>query len=142
MSTQLIPFGGNTNTSVVKQGKYRVVHHQEGFAVEVVIETPDDIRSYPTSRAHPQLVEMVNRVKTASDGREGGPFYINEWHQVIVPVGDPVKYFYAGEYSQQIVLSLDGVEFSGRPHDDTGNLLKPGDQIGRASCRERVSSPV
>jgi hypothetical protein len=132
MSTQPIPFGGNASTSVVKQGKYRVVHHKEGFAIEVVIETPDNIRSYPTSRAHPLLVEMVNRVKVASDGREGGPFYINEWHQVIVPVGDPVKYFFAGEYHQQIVLSLDGVEFSGRPHDDTGNLLKPGDPwIGR-----------
>jgi hypothetical protein len=127
MSTQLIPFGGNTNTSVVKQGKYRVVRHKDGFAVEVVIETPDDIRSYPTSREHPQLVEMVNQVKIAADGREGGQFYINEWHQVIVPAGNPVKYFYAGEYLHHIILALDGVEFSGRPHDDTGNLLKPGD---------------
>ena len=127
MSYPLIPFGGNTTTSVVKQGKYRVVHHREGFAVEVVIETPDDIRSFPTSREHPQLIEMVNQLKTGSEGREGGPFYINEWHQVIVPVGDPVKYYYAGEYPHPIILSLDGVEFSGRPHDDNGNLLKPGD---------------
>jgi len=51
----------------------------------------------------------------------------NEWQQVIVPVGNPVQYFYAGEYLDHIVLALDGVEFSGRPHDDTGNLLKPGD---------------
>lgn len=132
MNTQLIPFGGNTTTSVVKQGKYRVVRHKDGFAVEVVIETPDDIRSYPTSRAHPELVEMVNKVKVASDGREGGQFYINEWQQVIVPVGDPVNYYYAGEYPHHIVLALDGIEFSGRPHDDAGNLLKPGDAwIGR-----------
>jgi len=132
MTDLLIPFGGNTTTSVVKQGKYRVVHQRDGFAVEVVIETPDDIRSYPTNREHPQLVEMVNKVKLASEGREGGPFYVNEWHQVIVPVGDPVKYYYAGEYPNPIVLALDGVEFSGRPHDDAGNLLKPGDPwVGR-----------
>ena len=132
MSNQLIPFEGNTNTSVVKQGKYRVVHARHGFAVEVVVETPDSVRSYPTSREHPELIAMVNKVKRNSAGRDGGPFYINEWHQVIVPVGDPVKYYYAGDYPHHIVLSLDGVEFSGRPHDDAGNLLKPGDPwIGR-----------
>lgn len=132
MSNELIPFGGNVNTSVVKQGKYRVVRHQDGFAVEVVIETSDSIRSYPTSREHPQLVEMVNKVKLTPDGREGGPFFINEWQQVIVPVGNPVKYYHAGDYPHHIGLALDGVEFSGRPHDDTGNLLKPGDPwIGR-----------
>jgi len=132
MKHELIPFGGNTTTTVVKQGKYRVIHHKGEFAIEVVIETPDDIRSYPTSREHPQLVEMVNKVKLAADGREGGSFYINEFCQVIVPSGDPVKYYYAGDYHQHIVLSLDGVEFSGRPHDESGNLLKPGDPwIGR-----------
>lgn len=127
MSNELIPFGGNTTTSVVKQGKYRVVHHSGGFAVEVVVETSDGERAYPTSREHPQLVEMVNKVKSASNGSDGGPFYINEWQQVVVPVGNPVKYFYAGEYPHHIVLALDGIEFSGRPHDDSGNLLKPGD---------------
>ena len=132
MNNQLIPFGGNTNTSVVKQGKYRVVRHNDGFAVEVVIETADSIKSYPTSREHPQLVEMVNKVKLTPNGREGGPFYINEWQQVIVPVGNPVKYYYAGDYPHHIVLALDGLEFSGRPHDDTGNLLRPGDPwVGR-----------
>src|SRR4051812_38787770 len=110
MTESLISFGGNTSTSVVRQGKYRVVHHAEGFAIEVVIETPDSIRSYPTSRAHPQLVAMVNKVKTGAEGREGGQFYINEWGQVIVPAGNPVKYFYAGEYLEPIVLALEGVE--------------------------------
>lgn len=132
MNNPLIPFGGNANTSVVKQGKYRVVRHNDGFAVEVVIETADSIKSYPTSREHPQLVEMVNKVKLTPNGREGGPFYINEWQQVIVPVGNPVKYYYAGDYPHHIVLALDGLEFSGRPHDDTGNLLRPGDPwVGR-----------
>jgi hypothetical protein len=127
MSNSLIPFGGNCATSVVKQAKYRVTHHNDGFAIEVVIETPDDIRSYPTSHEHPKLVEMVNKVKMDASGREGGPFYINEWQQVIVPAGDSAKYYYAGEYHSPIILKLDDEEFSGRPHDDTGNLLKPGD---------------
>jgi hypothetical protein len=132
MNSPLIPFEGNCNTSVVRQGKYRVVHHGDNFAVEVIIETPDGIRSYPTSRAHPLLVAMVNLVKLKATGVEGGQFYLNEWHQVVVPAGNPVRYFYAGEYPQPVVLTLDDVEFSGRPHDDTGNLLKPGDAwVGR-----------
>lgn len=132
MSNSLIPFGGNFNASVVRQGKYRVVHHKDSFAVEVIIETPDSIRSYPTSRAHPLLVGMVNRVKLEANGVEGGPFYVNEWHQVIVPAGNPARYFYAGEYTPPIILTLDDVKFSGRPHDDAGNLLKPGDAwVGR-----------
>ncbi len=126
MTHKLIPFGGNTTTSVVKQGKYRVAHHAGGFAIEVVIETPDDIRVYPSSRKHPELVEMVNKVKQAGSGQVGGQFYINEFCQVIVPVGEPVNYYYAGEYAHPIVLALDGQEFSGRPHDDEGNLLVPG----------------
>ncbi len=126
MSNTLIPFGGNTTTAVVRQGKYRVVHHRGGFAIEVVIETPDDRRAYPTSREHPELVAMVNRIKQAGDGQGGGQFYINEYCQVIVPAGNPVTYYYAGEYHQQIILALDGEEFSGRPHDEGGNLLAPG----------------
>lgn len=132
MNSPLISFLGNCNASVVRQGKYRVVHHHDSFAVEVIIETPDGIRSYPTSRAHPLLVDLVNQVKIQANGAEGGQFYINEWHQVIVPAGNPVRYFYAGEYPHPIVLSLENVEFSGRPHDDEGNLLKPGDAwVGR-----------
>ena len=128
MSQNLIKFGGNTATAVTKQGKYRVVHRRDGFAIEVVIETPDGIRSYPTSQEHPELIRMVNAVKVAAEGREGGQFYINESQQVIVPAGNPVKYFFAGEYRHHIVLKLDHIEFSGRPHDDQGNLLKPGDR--------------
>lgn len=127
MSSKLIRFGGNCGSSITKQGKYRVSHEPDGFSISVVIETPDGIRSYPSTDKHPALVEMVNNVKIEVHGTEGGQFYINEWKQVIVPAGNPVVHFYAGEYHPEVILGLDGEEFSGRPHDNEGNLLKPGD---------------
>jgi hypothetical protein len=123
----MIVFDGNCATTVVRQGKYRLVHHGDSLAVEVVIETPDGMRLYPASRGHPDLAAMVNGVKTKLGAAEGGQFYINEYRQVIVPAGNPVNYFFAGEYPADLILKLDDQEFSGRPHDDHGNLLKPGD---------------
>lgn len=127
MSSNPIKFGGNSGASITKQGKYRVSHDPDGFSISVVIETPDGIRCYPSTDKHPKLVELVNKVKVEIRGSEAGPFFINEWKQVIVPAGNPVEYYYAGEYHPEIILGLDGEEFSGRPHDNEGNLLKPGD---------------
>ena len=134
MSAPLIPFPGNTDTSVVKQGKYRTARGEDGqFTISVVIETDDGIRSYPSTSAHAELVRMVNGIKSATGAPEGGQFYINEWQQVIVPTAaEKDVFYYAGEYRAEIVLGLNGQEFSGRPHDDDGNLLKPGDVwVGR-----------
>jgi Phospholipase D-like domain at C-terminus of MIT len=134
MSAPLIRFTGNTDTSVVKQGKYRTARGEDGqFTVSVVIETDDGTRSYPSTSAHLELVRMVNGIKSATGVPEGGQFYINEWHQVIVPTAaEKDVFYYAGEYHSEIVLGLNGQDFSGRPHDDDGNLLKPGDAwIGR-----------
>ncbi len=134
MASPLIPFPGNADTSVVKQGKYRTARGEDGqFTISVVIETDDGVRSYPSTSSHPELVRMVNGIKSATGAPEGGQFYINEWHQVIVPTAaEKDVFYYAGEYRSEIVLGLNGQEFSGRPHDDDGNLLKPGDAwVGR-----------
>ncbi|MGH7229286.1 MAG: MIT C-terminal domain-containing protein [Nitrospiraceae bacterium] len=123
----MIRFEGNCSAGAVRQAKYRLKRHGEGFQVEAVIETPDGERLYPASRVHPELVVMVNPIKQEGGGGEGGQFYVNEFRQVIVPAGNPVEYYYAGDYPHDIILALDGQEFSGRPLDDQGNLLKPGD---------------
>lgn len=128
MEQNPVLFEGNCSTSVVRQAKYRVVSKGSSYAIEIVIETSDGLRLYPTAREHPGLVEMVNDIKRAKAGADGGQFYINEFRQVIVPAGEPLQYFMAGEYEHDIVLKLADREFNGRPHDDEGNLLKPGDE--------------
>lgn len=131
MDNQLTPYLWNHTTSVVKQGKYRISMKTGDPVIEVIIETPDDMRIYPAAKGHPELVTMVNSIKRKAGFHEGGQFSINEFRQVIVPatnsLGDgEVGYFYAGEYHQDIILRLDGEEFSGRPVDSSGQTLQPG----------------
>lgn len=132
MNPTLIPYLWNRSTSVVKQGKYRISMKSGDPVIEVVIETSDDMRIYPATSGHPELVTMVNSVKKAAGFHEGGQFSINEFRQVIVPatnsLGDgEVGYYYAGEYHQDIVLRLDQEEFSGRPADSSGRMMAPGE---------------
>jgi Phospholipase D-like domain at C-terminus of MIT len=124
----MIIFEGNCSTNITKQSKYTIKHHNGHYVVSVMIETPDGIRMYPATRDHEQLVAMINAIKEEVAGIKGGAFYINEHGQVIVPAGNPVKYYYAGEYHERIRLKMEdtGEEFSGRPHDEHENLLSPG----------------
>jgi hypothetical protein len=131
MMPELIEYLGNSTTSVAKQGKYRITMNGATPVVEVVIETMDDMRVYPASSAHPELVGMVNKVKQAAGFSPGGAFYINEFQQVIVPATDDstsdrqVRYYLAGEYRREIILELDGEQFTGRPIDSNGRPLRP-----------------
>lgn len=120
-------FEGNIASNVTKQGKYRVKHHGKGFTVSVIVETDDGVISYPSSSEHPELIRIVNYVKSFYGNAEAGSFYINEFGQVIVPAGEQLEYYYAGVYTRPIILSLDGEEFNGLPHDHEGNPLVPGD---------------
>ena len=111
--------------------KYRIQHFASKLAVTVTIRTDDGDQIYPATHEHPKLVKMVNGVKEEAGLQQGGIFIINEWRQVIVPVSaDPehefVQYHYAGEYHDDIVLKMEGSQFSGRPFDITGLPLKPG----------------
>jgi hypothetical protein len=46
---------------------------------------------------HPDLVRKVNDVKMAYGDITHGPFYINQYRQVLVPVGPDAEYYLAGE---------------------------------------------
>ncbi len=111
--------------------KYRIQHFDRKLAVTVMMRSDDGDQIYPATHDHPKLVKMVNGVKEEAGLQPGGIFIINEWRQVIVPVSDdhydaPVQYHYAGEYHDDIVLKMEGSEFSGRPFDSSGCPLKPG----------------
>ena len=79
-------------------------------------------RTILASDAHARLVDMVNTVKLEYNGREGGPFYINEYHHVLVPTGgDGVRF--AGEYDPTLEFEFEGALVTPRAPDD----LVPGD---------------
>src|SRR6185436_18992418 len=106
-------FPGNCPRNVSKDAKYGV-RGTDG-RVGLTYCTADDERWHMTTEAHRELADMVNDVKRTHGSGPNGPFYINEYKQVIVPVGDATKYYIAGTYSQPLQFEFDGRTISGEP---------------------------
>lgn len=98
--------------TVTAEGKVRL-EYQESRRVRVLLTTGD----------HPDLVKMVNKVKNEINFREGGQFYINEFHHVLVPDGQGGSCYYAGSYEEPLVFA-DG-DLTVGPEASSG--LQPGD---------------
>jgi hypothetical protein len=118
-------FPGNCPHNVSKDAKYSV-RGTDGH-IALIYSTSDGERWHMTTKAHPELAEMVNDVKTTQGKAVNGPFYINEYKQVIVPVGDEAQYYLAGTYDQPLQFEFEGKTISGEPLDLDGNPLRPGD---------------
>ena len=65
--------------------------------------------------------------KTAHGSGPNGPFYINEYKQVIVPVGDTAQYYLAGKYDIPLEFRFKGRTISGQPIGPDNQRLEPGD---------------
>ena len=72
------------------------------------------------------MVERSQRNQDSFQWRPGGPFYINEYKQVLVPVGEDAVYYYAGEYSASLTFEFEGQIISGEALDQDGKPLQPG----------------
>jgi len=118
-------FPGNCPRNVSKDAKYGV--RRTDGRVGLTYISGDDERWHMTTKEHPALAEMVNEVKTAHGTGPGGPFYINEYKQVIVPVGDAAQYYFAGTYDAPLLFEFEGKTISGEPLDLNGSPLRPGD---------------
>ena len=95
-----VAFKGNCPRNVNRDAKYSVRRHAGDWAVALTFETGEDeiVTLYNTE--HPELVEKVNQIKRETGNQEGGAFYINEYHQILVPVvaGDGSRYYLGGIY--------------------------------------------
>ena len=119
-------FRGNCPANVSKDAKYAVRSGKTGPVVALTYNTGDDERWYMTTEKHPELVSMVNAVKTAHGGAPNGSFYINEYKQVIVPVIGSSDYYLAPSYDKPLRFEFEGKTLSGEPVDWDGNPLSPG----------------
>ncbi len=119
-------YQGNWPNNVSRDAKYSVRQEAGAYVVGMLYETDEGEKWHPTTDKHPRLVEMVNAVKTEINGTQGGPFYINEWRQVIVPAGRPVTYYLAGDYPADLEFEFEGKVISGKPYDFDGGPLAPG----------------
>lgn len=119
-------FRGNCPANVSKDAKYSVRSGKTGPVVALTYNTGDDERWYMTTEKHPELVSMVNAVKTAHGGAPNGSFYINEYKQVIVPVVESSDYYLAGVYDKPLRFEFEGKTLSGEPVAWDGTPLNPG----------------
>jgi hypothetical protein len=118
-------FPGNCPRNVSKDAKYSV-RGTDG-RVGLMYSTADGERWHMTTKAHPELAEMVNAVKMTHGSGPNGPFYINEYKQVIVPVGEAAQYYLAGTYDQPLRFEFEGKTISGEPVDMDRKSIRPGD---------------
>ena len=124
-------FEGNCPRNVSKDAKYGIrtgtANGRRGPVVALVFNAPDDERWHATTDEHPELVGMVNRVKSSVGSPPNGVFYINEFMQVIVPTIASEEYYYAGQYETPLKFEFEGRILSGEAVDLDGNSLSPGD---------------
>lgn len=120
-------FEGNCPRNVSRDAKYSVRSGADGPVVALTYRAQDDERWYATTEKHPELVRMVNAVKLSRGLPPNGAFYINEYHQVIVPTVGSDDYYLAGKYSQPLRFEFEGRILSGEPVSLEGLPLTPGD---------------
>lgn len=128
----LTKFEGNCPRNVSKDAKYSVRRGSTdekggGLVVALVYEADNDERWHPSTDAHPDLVKMVNAVKTSAGQPPNGAFYINEYRQVIVPVAGSSDYYFAGCYDRPLEFEFEGKHLSGAAKDLDGNPIASGD---------------
>ena len=121
-------FEGNWPGNVNRDARYSVRGEEGQYVVGIEYHTDSGEEWHPTTDAHDELVNMVNEVKEGVNGVPGGSFYINEYRQVIVPAGNPVAYYLAGEYTEDLIFDFEGYKISGMPYDLDGNSLDPEDK--------------
>jgi hypothetical protein len=123
----LTPFIGNQPRNVARDAKYALRWVDGALRVSLVYRA-DDEEWLAATREHSELVEIVDAVKKEIGGGSGGPFYINEYRQVIVPVGSGSSYWLAGEYTGRLEFEFEGHILSGDGKGLDGRRLFSGER--------------
>ena len=90
-------------SSVKTDGKYRVTADGQ---IRLVYTLDRQERALLTTKEHPGLVAMVQKVKRAHGDQPSGIFYINEWRHVLVKAGGGT--WFAGRYEPLLQFDFDG----------------------------------
>jgi hypothetical protein len=111
---------------VNREAKYRVT--ADG-SIRLVYVVGQRERALLTTDAHPELVRMVQRTKTAHGEQPSGVFYLNEWRHVLVKAARGT--WYAGVYDPVLRFDLDGEDISATaPKNLRPGEAWPGPRVG------------
>ena len=124
--TEFAVFTGNCPGNVSKDAKYAVRTVKGRAVVALQYRSANGEEWLAITTDHSSLVDKVNEVKISLGDAPNGPFYINEYRQVLVPVADGT-YFYACDYAESLQFEFEGKKLSGEAVDLSGQRLSPGD---------------
>lgn len=120
--------------NVSRTAKYAIRQIDGRWRVTVLYEIDRGVRYLAVEGGGSPLPQMVNDLRSTLGQPPGGPFYINEYRHVIVPIrGDEAsgvgsEYYFAGRFDGELVFDLDGTPLTGRPIRPDGSPLRPGDR--------------
>jgi hypothetical protein len=119
------PYVGYAPSNVNRDAKYTLkIDRDSGqWAVHLAYNEPTGWQYLLWSHEHPHLAELVNAVKVATNGREGGQFYINEFGHVLV-TSSSGRLRFGGKHDQYIEFDYDGGTIGPVPPEG----LEPGDE--------------
>ena len=121
MAGSYTPYQGNCPKNVNQDAKYVIRSNRGEAVVAVTYVATNQERWLATTEEHPDLVQIVNSIKVEEGGSPNGPFYINEYGQVIVPVGEGATYYLAEEeYDMPLRFEFEGNVISGEGVDLQG----------------------
>lgn len=122
------PFHGNCPRNVSREAKYAVRWVDGSLQASLVYRHPNGEEWLAATSDHPELINRVNAIKLEATDTQGGPFYVNEFHQVLVPTGPSATYYLAGEYDGRLEFVFEGSVLSGDARALDGSRLAPGDE--------------
>lgn len=120
--------------NVSRLAKYAVRFIDNEWRVTVLYEAGAGLRYLAVEGAGEGVAAQVNAVKTAVGDQPGGPFYVNEYRHVIVPVratGGGVSgsdYYFAGRMLDDLRFEFEGQPLSTRPVGREGQPLAAGEK--------------
>lgn len=124
----MTPFKGNCPRNVNRDAKYAVRWADGEMRITLVYRHPDGEQWLASTSDHPDLVKRVNETKESRGEAKGGPFYINEFHQLLVPAGPEPAYYLAGDYTRPLEFEFEGHILSGDGRGRDGRRLLPGEE--------------
>lgn len=124
-------YRGHWPKVVSRTAKYRVKGTHGAYQVTVEYDLGSGLRTVlAVGEGAEDIVRRVGEVKLAVSATKSGlgPFYINEYHHLIVPNNQGLCYFGGRVDDVQFIFEFEGRKLTTRPVNEHGELLSPGDE--------------
>lgn len=120
--------------NVSKLAKYAVRFRDGQWKITVLYEVEAGLNYLAVEGGGADLIDRINAVKTALGEQPGGPFYVNEYRHVIVPIaadpgsGTGSHYYYAGRLDNDLTFEFEGNALTTKPVGAHGAPLGVGER--------------